>query len=56
MLRCPTFNGTSVRIVFYDTVHLSGQGDEATAVRFTITNDGDITNVNSLPKELIRPS
>jgi len=41
-----------VRVVFYDTVELRGQGDEATAVRFTIKPDGDITDVNQLPKKL----
>ena len=41
-----------VRVVFYDTVELRGQGDEATAVRFTIQPDGDITDVNQLPRRL----
>ena len=42
----------SVRVVFYDTVELRGQGDEATAVRFTIQPDGDVTDVNQLPRRL----
>lgn len=42
----------SVRIVFYDQVELTSQGDEATAVRFTIQADGEITNINNLPKRL----
>jgi hypothetical protein len=42
----------TVRVVFYDTLELRGQGDEVTAVRFTIKPDGDITDVNQLPKKL----
>lgn len=42
----------SVRVVFFDTVELSSQGQEETAVRFTITNDGEVTNINNLPKRL----
>lgn len=41
-----------VRVVFYDTVLLRKQGDEVTAVRFTITPDGDVTDINQLPKRL----
>jgi hypothetical protein len=42
----------TVRVVFYDTVELRKQGDEVTAVRFTITPDGDVTGINQLPKRL----
>jgi len=42
----------AVRVVFYDTVELQERGDEKTAVRFTITPDGDITDINNLPKKL----
>lgn len=42
----------AVRVVFYDTVELESQGHEETAVRFTITNDGDVTNINNLAKRL----
>lgn len=41
-----------VRVMFYDTVELRGQGDEITAVRFTIQPNGDVTDVNQLPKRL----
>lgn len=42
----------TVRVVFYDTIELRGQGDEVTAVRFTIQPDGDVTDINQLPKKL----
>ena len=42
----------AVRVMFYDTVELRGQGDEITAVRFTIQPNGDVTDVNQLPKRL----
>ncbi len=41
-----------VKVVFYETVELRGQGDEITAVRFTLTPTGDLTNINTLPKDL----
>lgn len=43
----------TVKVVFYDTVELDGQGDEETAVRFTIAPDGDVTDINNLPKKLV---
>ena len=42
----------TVRVVFYGTIELRGQGDEVTAVRFTIQPNGDVTDVNQLPKKL----
>jgi hypothetical protein len=42
----------SVRVVFYDVIELTHQGDEKTAVRFTIQPDGDIADINQLPKKL----
>ena len=45
-----------VRVMFYDTVELRGQGDEVTAVRFTVQPDGDVTDVNRLPKRLFGES
>jgi hypothetical protein len=42
----------SVRVIFYDTIELRERGDERTAVRFTVEPDGEITNVNTLPKLL----
>ncbi|MDP6953197.1 MAG: hypothetical protein QGF53_10630, partial [Alphaproteobacteria bacterium] len=43
-----------VRVVFYDTLILRGQGDEVTAVRFTIQQNGDVADINPLPKKLFR--
>lgn len=40
-------------VVFYGSTTLARKGDEATAVRFTIDDDGDVTNVNTLPKTLV---
>jgi hypothetical protein len=40
-------------VVFYGTVKLNKQGDEVTAVRFTLLPDGSVTNVNNLPKTLV---
>ncbi len=45
-----------VRVVFYDTVELHGQGDEVTAVRFTVRPNGDVADVNQLPKRLFGES
>lgn len=45
-----------VRVMFYDTVELRGQGDEVTAVRFTVRPNGDVTDVNRLPKRLFGES
>lgn len=43
----------SVSLVHYDTVELTGSGDEQTAVRFTIDNNGDVTGTNRRPKRLL---
>lgn len=43
----------SVSLVHYDTVELTGSGDERTAVRFTIDNNGDVTGTNRRPKRLL---
>lgn len=41
-----------VTLVFYDTITLSGTGDEQTAVRFTL--DGpQVRDVNNLPRDLV---
>ena len=42
----------SVQVVFYDTVMLTGMGAEKTAVRFTIRTDGEVVDINTLPKTL----
>jgi hypothetical protein len=43
----------SVSLVHYDTVELTGSGDERTAVRFTIDHNGDVTGTNRRPKRLL---
>lgn len=40
-------------VVYYGTVELARKGDEATAARFTLDRDGQVTNVNTLPKTLV---
>jgi hypothetical protein len=41
-------------VVFYGQVQLARKGDEATAVRFTVLPDGNVTNVGTLPKSLVQ--
>ena len=41
-------------VVFYGTVTLGRKGDEVTAVRFTVLPDGNVTNINTLPKTLVQ--
>jgi hypothetical protein len=41
-----------VTLVFYDTITLTGTGDEQTAVRFTL-DGADVTNVNNVPRDLV---
>ena len=43
-----------VTLVFYTTLHLDHRGQELTAVRFTMSDDGTITDVNRRPKTLVR--
>ncbi len=40
-------------VVFYGTVDLAMKGAEATAARFTLDADGNVTNVNTIPKKLV---
>jgi hypothetical protein len=42
-----------VSLVYYDTVELSGSGDEKTAVRFTLDENGKVINTNQRPKRLL---
>jgi hypothetical protein len=39
-------------VVYYGTLTLARKGDEATAARFTVLPDGNVANVNTLPKQL----
>jgi len=43
-----------VEIVYYDRLFVDHTGDEKTAVRFTVSEDGKITDINTRPKSLIR--
>ena len=43
-----------VEVVFYDRLFLDHTGDEKTAVRFTIDENGKVTDINTRPKSLIR--
>src|SRR5690349_1293508 len=43
-----------VDVVFYDTVILNKTGQERTAVRFRIAEDGSVTDVNHTEKSLIQ--
>ena len=43
-------------VVYYGQLTLARKGDEATAVRFTVLSDGQVTNINTLPKKLVQPS
>lgn len=40
-------------VVYYGSVTLDRQGDEATAVRFTISKDGRVKGINTLQKRLV---
>ena len=41
-------------VIYYDTVLLTGKGDEQTVVRFTMDKDGAISNINTVPVSLIQ--
>ena len=41
-------------VVFYGQLTLAKKGDEATAARFTVLPDGNVTNVNTLAKSLVQ--
>lgn len=40
-------------VVYYGQVQLARKGDEVTAVRFTVLPDGQVVDVNTLPKKLV---
>jgi hypothetical protein len=42
----------SVQLIFYDTITLTGSGDERTAVRFTLDGQ-EVRDVNNLPRDLV---
>ncbi len=43
-----------LRVLYYGNVELPRVGAERTAVRFTITADGEVDNVNTIPKSIVR--
>lgn len=42
-----------LEVVYYGTVELAGEGQEKTAVRFTVDRNGDISGINTLQKKLV---
>jgi len=40
-------------VAYYGVTTLESKGEEKTAVRFTISSDGSITNINQLPIQLV---
>ena len=48
LLRSPT-----LQVLHYDTVTLNQTGQEKTAVRFKVANDGSISDINTRQKSLI---
>lgn len=42
-----------LQVVFYDTIQLEKEGSEKTAIRFTVTEDGDVRALNSIAKSLV---
>jgi len=43
-----------LKVLHYSTVNLQQEGDEATAVRFTIDANGTVSNINQLEKSLVK--
>ena len=41
-------------VVFYGQATLETRGKEATLARFTVTPDGGVDNVNTIPKTLVK--
>jgi hypothetical protein len=44
----------TVEVIFYDTLILDKMGQEKTAARFKIADNGDVIDVNHRPKSLIQ--
>ena len=42
----------TVKVIYYQTLSMTGTGDEQTAVRFTLDGD-EVVNVNNVPKSLV---
>lgn len=43
----------SLEVIYYGTVNMEKAGDETTAIRFKIGPDGEIYDINFLPKKLV---
>lgn len=43
-----------LRVLHYATTTLKREGEERTAVRFTITPSGSVTDINNLPKSIVK--
>jgi hypothetical protein len=41
-------------VAYYGTVRLPAKGAERTAVRFTVSPDGALSDVNTLPKTIVK--
>ena len=42
-----------LKVLYYDTKELAQEGDEITAIRFSITEQGKVVNINQLQKSLV---
>ncbi len=42
-----------LEVVYYDTLTLENKDDEKTAVRFSVLTNGNVTNINHIPKSLV---
>ena len=43
----------TVKVIYYESMNLSGVGDEKTAVRFTLESAGDFSNLNTIQDSLV---
>ena len=43
----------TVKVIYYESMNLSGVGDEKTAVRFTLDSAGDFSNLNTIQDSLV---
>jgi hypothetical protein len=43
-----------VKVVYYDTLTLTKKGDEQTALRFSVSGNGDVTDINQRPVSLVQ--
>ncbi len=41
-------------IVYYGTVQIPAKGEERTLVRFTLDGQGEVVNINTLPKTIVQ--